>query len=510
MMQTVMAPCIDGCRTDRYGTRRPAGFRYVTEHTARTATARRDAKRLALRRRTPHGYFHFSSRWSTWTFLQHVAMTPISWRREHWILGSGVVFLCVLIGIVIPNWASAMLQPLPDTASRLTFNLPLPPIFEANINSTAVATPTDSPNWRIFSVQSGQTASDIFQRAGVDATALQLVLENHDNANALRNIHPGDEFAFNIAADDHVSAVRFDRDDHTRVIVSLGANGGQQQIQDRALERRVQIGHGVITRSLFEAGEQAGLSDTMVLKLANAFGYDIDFAQDLREGDSFSVIYDDMYREGDRLRDGDIIAATFTNQGKHYSAIRYTDSQGNTMYYSEDGRPLRKTFLRTPVEFTRISSMFSTGRMHPILGYMRAHQGVDYAAPIGTPVRAAGDAKVVFRGWQNGYGNVVMLQHGGHYSTLYGHMSRFGNVAVGQHVSQGQTIGFVGMTGLATGPHLHYEFRIDGQHRDPLAVTLPKAEPLPSSELVRFRLQNQPMLARLHTLESTQRLALAK
>jgi murein DD-endopeptidase MepM/ murein hydrolase activator NlpD len=251
------------------------------------------------------------------------------------------------------------------------------------------------------------------------------------------------------------------------------------------------------------------MSDAMVIKLANAFGYDIDFAQDLRVGDSFTVIYDDLYREGERLRDGDIIAATFVNRGRRFSAFRYTDAAGNTMFYSEDGRPLRNSFLRTPVEFTRISSTFSAGRMHPILGTMRAHRGVDYAAPSGTPVRAAGDGKITFRGWQNGYGNVVILQHGGHFSTLYGHMSRFAGIRDGQHVSQGQTIGYVGMTGLATGPHLHYEFRIDGVHRDPLSVTLPKPEPLPQIELARFRSQTQPQLAKLKTLEATQ-LALAR
>ena len=158
------------------------------------------------------------------------------------------------------------------------------------------------------------------------------------------------------------------------------------------------------------------MSDTMIWKLANAFGYDIDFAQDLREGDSFSVIYDDVYREGEHMHDGDIIAATFINQGKRYTAIRYTNADGEMAYYSEDGRPLRKAFLRTPVEFTRISSVFSVGRMHPILGYMRAHKGVDYAAPTGTPIRAAGDGKITFRGWSSGYGNFVTIQHNGHIS----------------------------------------------------------------------------------------------
>ena len=260
----------------------------------------------------------------------------------------------------------------------------------------------------------------------------------------------------------------------------------------------------MVTRSLFYAGERAGLSDAMVLKLADAFGYDIDFAQDLREGDSFSVVYDDLYRDGELLRGGDIIAATFINDGKRYTAVRYVNARGESMFYSENGRPLRKSFLRTPVEFTRISSLFSTGRMHPILGKMRAHKGVDYAAPSGTPIRAAGDGKIVFRGWQSGYGNFVMIQHNAHITTAYGHMSRFANAKVGQHVSQGQVIGYVGMTGLATGPHLHYEFRVDGGHRNPLTVTLPPPEPLPAGELAQFKAATAPMLAKLRLVDGTQ------
>jgi murein DD-endopeptidase MepM/ murein hydrolase activator NlpD len=298
--------------------------------------------------------------------------------------------------------------------------------------------------------------------------------------------------------------MRFERGDATRVVLHFDADGISEDTTDRAVERRTHVAHGVVNRSLFYAGERAGLSDGMVLKLANAFGYDIDFAQDLREGDSFSVIYDDLYRDGERLRDGDIVAATFINQGKRYTAIRYTNADGETMYYTEDGRPLRKSFLRTPVEFTRISSVFSTGRKHPILGYMRAHKGVDYAAPTGTPIRAAGDGKITYRGWMSGYGNFVVVQHNAHISTAYGHMSRFASEKLGDHVKQGQTIGYVGMTGLATGPHLHYEFRVDGGHRNPLTVTLPPPEPLPASQLAQFRQRSAPALAKLKFVGSMQ------
>jgi len=411
--------------------------------------------------------------------------------------------LAIVVGGVIPSGASATRQP----ATLTTLSLDVPPL-PAEPADDAAGMPDDDA-WQTVTVRAGQTVGDIFRQQGIGPGDLQKLLNDRDNATALRNIHPGDEFAFLRGPDGGVRSVRFDRNDHTRVIENFTGDGIEEHVQDRKIERRTHVAHGVVERSLFEAGAQAGLDDAMVLKLANAFGYDIDFAQDLRQGDSFTVIYDDVYCEGERLRDGEIVAATFINHGKRFSAFRYTDSAGNTMYYSEDGRPLRKAFLRTPVDFTRISSLFSVARVHPILGTMRAHRGVDYAAPTGTPIHAAGDGKVVFRGWQNGYGNVVILQHGGHYSTLYGHMSRFAGIGVGQHVSQGQTIGFVGMTGMATGPHLHYEFRVDGMHRDPLTVTLPKAEPLPPTELARFERQSQPLLAKLKTLESTQ-LALAK
>jgi murein DD-endopeptidase MepM/ murein hydrolase activator NlpD len=302
----------------------------------------------------------------------------------------------------------------------------------------------------------------------------------------------------------HGQTIRHRPGDAARVTLKFAPDGVKESVDERAIERRTQVAHGVLTRSLYEAGAQAGMSDTMIWKLANAFGYDIDFAQDLREGDTFSVIYDDVYREGEHIHDGDIIAATFINQGKRYTAVRYTNADGEMAYYSEDGRPLRKAFLRTPVEFTRISSVFSVGRMHPILGYMRAHKGVDYAAPTGTPIRAAGDGKITFRGWSAGYGNFVTIQHNGHISTAYGHMSAFANEKLGQHVSQGQIIGYVGMTGLATGPHLHYEFRIDGQHRDPLTVTLPKEEPLPQTQLALFRQKSGALLAKLKFVDGLQ------
>ncbi|HEX4379809.1 MAG TPA: peptidoglycan DD-metalloendopeptidase family protein [Candidatus Acidoferrum sp.] len=427
-----------------------------------------------------------------------------SWRRRHWLVAALTLTFTATAGVVTPRFANATHDA--DDAPMLSIELAVPPLPNDIVEAqqALAAAENDDFDWSTVTVHSGQTVGDIFRQQGISASDLQKLTDIRANAAALRNIHPGQEFAFARGDNGVLKALRFDRDEHTRVTENYVDGGFRETVQDRGIERRTHVAHGVVERSLFESGNQAGLSDAMVLKLATAFGYDIDFAQDLRQGDSFTVIYDDVYCEGEHMHDGDIIAATFINRGKRFSAFRYTDATGSTMYYSGDGRPLRKEFLRTPVEFTRISSMFTAGRMHPILGTMRAHRGVDYAAPSGTPIHAAGEGKVAFRGWQGGYGNVVILQHGGHYSTLYGHMSKIAAIKVGQHVSQGQTIGFVGMTGLATGPHLHYEFRVDGTHRDPLTVTLPKPEPLPSVELAKFQQTTSPMLAKLKTLEATQ------
>ncbi|HET7924499.1 MAG TPA: M23 family metallopeptidase [Rhodanobacteraceae bacterium] len=454
---------------------------------------------MAIRRHTQRNHFHFYSRCSQWTFVQNVAAKPISWRAEHWVLGGVALLLTTLVGIVIPGWANATRHdPAPAAYTTVAIDLPQLPGTEADPTIGAYGLGASSePDWHRVTVRAGQSLADIFHENGLSPADLQRALNSQDDASALRHIHPGDEFAFVQDATGALTLMRFDRGDAARVTLKFTPDGVKETVDERAIERRTQVAHGVLTRSLYEAGAQAGMSDTMIWKLANAFGYDIDFAQDLREGDSFSVIYDDVYREGEHIHDGDIIAATFINQGKRYTAIRYTNADGETMYYSEDGRPLRKAFLRTPVEFTRISSVFSVGRMHPILGYMRAHKGVDYAAPTGTPIRAAGDGKITFRGWKSGYGNFVTIQHNGHISTAYGHMSAFASEKLGQHVSQGQIIGYVGMTGLATGPHLHYEFRVDGQHRDPLTVTLPKEEPLPATQLALFKQKSGALLAKL-------------
>ena len=233
------------------------------------------------------------------------------------------------------------------------------------------------------------------------------------------------------------------------------------------------------------------------MDMAGIFEWDIDFIQDVREGDTFTVIYEELWRDGVKLRDGQIVAAEFVNQGKSFRAARFSDSSGRASYYTPEGRSVRKAFLRAPLNFTRISSNFNPSRRHPVLNTIRAHRGVDYAAPTGTQIRAAGDGKVSFRGVQGGYGNTIILQHGGNITTLYGHLSRFGSARDGARVSQGDVIGYVGSSGLATGPHLHYEYRVNGVHRNPRTVSLPPADPIAAEQQTAFRAATEPLWRQL-------------
>ena len=257
----------------------------------------------------------------------------------------------------------------------------------------------------------------------------------------------------------------------------------------------------VIKSSLFEASDSAGIPDQIAIQIAEIFSSDIDFYRDLRKEDRFSVIYEAGYNDGELIKVGQVLAAEFVNQGKTYRAILHRDPTGKYAYYTPEGKSMHKSFLRSPLEFTRISSHFSLGRFHPILQKMRAHKGVDYAAPTGTRIKAAADGVVAFTGKKGGYGNVIILKHANGVNTVYGHLSRFAsNMRKGMKVSQGDVIGFVGMSGLATGPHLHYEFLVNGIHRDPLKVALPMATPLPANYRADFMAQSQALVAQLDLL----------
>ena len=269
--------------------------------------------------------------------------------------------------------------------------------------------------------------------------------------------------------------------------------------EERApIETRVLLRSGVIRSSLFAAADAANIPDGVAMQLADIFGGDIDFHRDLRNNDRFSVVYEMSYLEGRTLRAGRVLAAEFVSNGRSFRAINHGGA-----YYAPDGKNLRKAFLRSPLEFSRISSGFAT-RMHPILREWRAHRGVDYAAPIGTRVRATGDGVIEFAGRQGGYGNVVIVRHHGQYSTLYAHLNGIAKgVRKGGRVAQGEAIGSVGQTGWATGPHLHYEFRVAGVQRNPLTVALPAAQPVAPHEMAAYRSTAAPLGAQLDLLANS-------
>jgi murein DD-endopeptidase MepM/ murein hydrolase activator NlpD len=269
--------------------------------------------------------------------------------------------------------------------------------------------------------------------------------------------------------------------------VTRDEKGFSTNVLENPLEVHTRSASATIDSSLFLAANGAGLTDRVAFDLAEIFQYDIDFVLDIQSGDRFTVVYEEIFQDGAPLRIGNILAAKFVNNGREYRAVRYVDSQGRGQYYSPDGKSLRKAFMRAPVQFSHIASRFNLARRHPILNRIRAHKGVDYAAHTGTPVRAAGDGRVKFVGRQGGYGNVIELEHGSGVVTVYGHLSRFAaNLRRGQKVDMAQVIGYVGMTGLATGPHLHYEYRVRGAHKNPQTVPLPDAEPIPATERERF------------------------
>ena len=286
--------------------------------------------------------------------------------------------------------------------------------------------------------------------------------------------------------------------------IERAGSGFTAEVIERPIEKRKRLAYGVIESSLFESAAAAGLSDRVIMNIAGIFAWDVDFVLDIRKGDNYYVQYEEIWQNGEFVKDGEIIAAEFNNNGRKSQAIRFIDDAGRSDYFTPDGHSVRKAFIRAPVDFTRISSNFNPRRKHPVLNKIRAHRGVDYAAPRGTPIRAAGDGKVIFRGVKNGYGNAIIVQHGGNITTLYAHMSRFAGARVGSRVSQGQTIGYVGATGLATANHLHYEYRLNGVHRNPRTVKLPQADPIDDRYRQRFLTAVEPILQELEHFKNTQ------
>jgi murein DD-endopeptidase MepM/ murein hydrolase activator NlpD len=344
------------------------------------------------------------------------------------------------------------------------------------------------------------TLPGLTSRLGLtDPEALDFIRTNRETQAISRQLRPGKLVTAKTGAHGELIALYFPLNGKDAVlVVERGDNGFVASEQILALEPQIEVKSGEIRSSLFGATDGAGIPDAIATQLAEIFSGDIDFYRDLRKGDRFSLVYETLTHRGQPIRSGRILSAEFTNNQKVFNAYWFQTEDGKGGYYSSDGKALRKAFLRTPLEFSRVTSGFSLSRFHPVLQISRAHKGVDYGAPIGTKVRSVADGIVEFSGVQNGYGKFIILKHQGAFSTAYGHLNGFAaGIKKGARVKQGDTIGFVGQTGLASGPHLHYEFRVNAQQVNPLAVTLPTAIPLELSQISRFKASTEPMKAHL-------------
>ncbi len=361
------------------------------------------------------------------------------------------------------------------------------------------------PEWQTVTVEKGDTLGAIFKELGLTARDVHEVVNASQETGILSRIAPGQTIQVAIEGDE-LTALRFNIDALRTLEVTKDDDGYSSNINQIDPDTQTAYAGATIHSSFYGAAQAAGLSEKVIMEFAEIFGWDIDWANDIRKGDRFGVVFEEQVVEGEKVRDGEILAAEFVNQGKTYRAIRFATPDGKVNYYTDTGEGMRKAFIRTPVDFRRISSRFQPQRFHPVLGVKRPHRGVDFAAAVGTPVKASGDGKVIELGWKGGYGNAIVIDHGRTYSTLYGHLSKFASrLKLGDRVRQGQVIGYVGATGLATGPHLHYEFRINGVHRDPLTVKLPNSEPVPKAYMAAFKKQTTQLLAQL---EQANKLAL--
>lgn len=354
--------------------------------------------------------------------------------------------------------------------------------------------------WHTITVQVGDTLSNVFDKLGIPRLTLKKLMSSGTTVEELVKIYPGQKLDFLFDDGKELKAVKLNLSNTKTLHVTHDGSKFKYSYEEKHPIKKLNCSAGKISGSLYSSGKTAGLNEKLIMQMADIFEYDIDFSLDLRDNDTFRVLYEEEYLQNERVNTGKILAVEFNNHGKLYKAVRYTDEKGKDSYYSPDGFSLQKAFLRSPVEFTRISSHFSNARRHPILHKIRSHKGVDYAAPMGTPVKSAGDGRISFMGNKGGYGKSIEITHGQKYSTFYAHLSRYHKkVKHGSFVKQGQIIGYVGKSGLATGPHLHYEFRINGIHHNPVTVSLPSSKPISTKNKGAFLSHAKNMLRLLDT-----------
>ncbi|MEO8006035.1 MAG: M23 family metallopeptidase [Betaproteobacteria bacterium] len=423
---------------------------------------------------------------------QKPASQPVT-SRQHWPL---LIAALPFFGVV------AAFGIAPDT-------VPEPIELQHVVEDVAISLPhsaaaADSRFWREERIQRGDTVASILSRLNVTDTEASAYLLQAKDVRSLYQLVPGRAVRAVTSGGGRLESLSYVNTDGRRLHVTRGESGFSSTEELPQTEQWIMQNSGEIESSLFGATDAAGIPESVALQLADIFSSDIDFHRDLRRGDRFSVVYEALAADDEFVGFGRVLAAEFVNQGEAYQAVFFRDEKGRSGYYTPEGRNMRKAFLRSPIEFSRITSGFSNARFHPILKTWRAHKGVDYGAPTGTKVRVTADGHVTFVGRKNGYGNVVVVRHPNGYETLYAHLSAFaGGSRPGRRVNQGDVIGFVGSSGMATGPHLHYEFHVNGVYQNPLRLAMPPGPPITAQLRPSFQEATQPLFSRLDILRDT-------
>ncbi|SFP96978.1 Murein DD-endopeptidase MepM and murein hydrolase activator NlpD, contain LysM domain [Nitrosomonas cryotolerans] len=416
-------------------------------------------------------------------------------KRWHWLFVMIAMISLSLFGIVTAFGIAPSTSLKKIQVEDVVLDLSIPDVFsETESNLTF---------WRQESIRRGDTIAAILARLEINKEDTIDFLRAARDSKAMRQLRSGKIIYAQTTADGELLMLRYFFGNEELFLMEKVDSAFQMTEQQIELDARIRMRSGVVNSSLFATTDRAGVPNNVAMQITEIFSSDIDFHRDLHKGDRFTVVYETLYDNGEHAKTGRVLAVEFVNKGKSYQAVYFQNSSGEGGYYTPEGKSLRKEFLRSPLTFSRISSGFTKARFHPILKKWRAHKGIDYAAPAGTPVKATASGTVTFAGTQAGYGKLIILKHRGKYDTAYGHLSAFARgLNKGKRVNQGDIIGYVGSTGMATGPHLHYELRVDGEQRDPSKIVLPGAPPIVKKDLAAFHKETKSLVARLNIMRN--------
>ncbi len=435
-------------------------------------------------------------------FIKKFYRFALSHFPQSHIIAASALMICLVVITLLPSEKA--------DAKRNSQQVQIPEVAFENslpeIEFTAAIAADEAPKLEKHEakVKPGDTLSAIFKRVGLTDGKMMAFLNNAPESKKLTKLYPGHDLEFYTDESNELVKINYIKSELKSFSYTKQGNEFKYEEIDRQPDIHYSTISGIIETSLYESALKARLDDRLIMELADVFGWDIDFALDIRRGDSFRVVYEEKFLDGEKIGNGSIVAAEFINQKERFQALRYKHENGDISYYTPEGKSMRKAFLRAPLDFRRISSNFNPRRLHPVFKTVRPHRGIDYAAATGTPVWSSGNGRVIASGFTKANGNYIVIQHGNNIQTKYLHLHKR-YVKKGQKVKQKQKIGSVGSTGYSTGPHLHYEFLINGVHRNPRTIVgkLPKAESINTSEYERFKQQTKPLLAELDLYKTT-------